>query len=248
MSLPNFLIIGECKCGTTSLYYNLIQHPRIIRASGNGENRKTRDGDTLGQKEIRFFDKFYYKGIDWYKSCFPNLGDKDITGEASPTYLYRTQALHRIKNILSNEIKLLICLRNPVDRLISHYSHIREIVDKWSIRYPTFEDYWKSAQEHDYYIIEKGIYWRSLKFLFDLFPKENIKLIKSETLFNYPQGTCSNIFKFLGLEDAHVRPQQLRATQLDKSIIHPTVLQEVKDFYYFYNKQLESLNIDISWE
>ena len=247
MTLPNFLILGECKCGTTSLYYDLIQHPRINRAIGNQESRETRDGQTLGEKEIRFFDKSYFKGLSWYKSCFPKLGSGEITGEASPTYLYRTQALQRIYNTFGNDIKLIVCLRNPVERLISHYSHIKEIVDKWSIRYPTFESFWESVQEHDYYIIEKGIYWKSLYMLYEYFNPEIIKVIKSEDLFDHTQKTCTDIFKFLGLEDAHVRQQKLRSTTIDKKTIHPNIIKEITEFYAPFNEKLNEFGLDIKW-
>ena len=66
MNLPDFLILGETKCGTTSLYNYLIEHPQIIDSKGNHISYD-KEYDT---KEIRYFDRYYYKGLDWYKSCF----------------------------------------------------------------------------------------------------------------------------------------------------------------------------------
>src|SRR5437764_6513123 len=81
--LPDFLIIGGQRCGTSSLYYYLTEHPGIISAS---------------TKEIHFFDDFYTKGLDWYRAQFPTVGYKKyienvrrhhfLTGEASPYYLF----------------------------------------------------------------------------------------------------------------------------------------------------------------
>src|SRR5438309_8607343 len=81
--LPDFLIIGGQRCGTSSLYYYLTEHPGIISAS---------------TKEIHFFDDFYTKGLDWYRAQFPTVGYKRyienvrrhhfLTGEASPYYLF----------------------------------------------------------------------------------------------------------------------------------------------------------------
>jgi hypothetical protein len=153
MQLPDFLVIGETKCGTTSLYDNLIQHQKIDPSRGNGSEQMVDADIPLGMKELRFFDKHYNLGWDWYRNCFTpaNLYQR-ITGEASPTYFARELAMNRIFSVMPN-IKFVVMLRNPIDRLVSHFDHKSSIDTAWDMRYPTIEDYWLTAEEKDYYLI-----------------------------------------------------------------------------------------------
>ena len=107
--LPDYLIIGAQKCGTGSLYRYLNQHPRI------------KSGIT---KEVRFFDKYYNRGINWYRVFFPFkdlLGRKYLTGDATPRYLDHPHAPKRVKEIIPN-VKFIVLLRNPIDRAYSMYN------------------------------------------------------------------------------------------------------------------------------
>ncbi|NIQ15891.1 MAG: sulfotransferase, partial [Candidatus Dadabacteria bacterium] len=110
--LPNYLIIGGQKCGTNSLYAYLANHPNVRPAL---------------TKEIRFFDKYYQRGINWYKVCFPFKFDQNlhkgsiIAGEATERYLEYPHAPKRVREALPH-VKLILLLRNPVDRAYSHYS------------------------------------------------------------------------------------------------------------------------------
>ena len=115
--LPDFVIIGAQKSGTTSLYNFIIKHPTIAPAS---------------QRELHYFSGQYRFGEQWYRSNFPtNLSrryfykktkQKLLSGEASPTYMFHPIASDRMKNILP-DIKLIAILRNPVDRAYSQYHH-----------------------------------------------------------------------------------------------------------------------------
>ncbi|MFN8451844.1 MAG: sulfotransferase [Anaerolineae bacterium] len=110
---PQFAIIGGQKCGTTSLYAYLLQHPRVVSLF----------------KEVHFFDNNYYKGRRWYRAQFPLAGapseDALITFDASPYYLFHPAAPQRVA-ALYPDMKLIALLRNPVDRAYSHYSHNRQ--------------------------------------------------------------------------------------------------------------------------
>jgi len=109
LSVPNYLIIGQPKCGTSFLYSSLTKHPQILPAI---------------KKEINFWhqDANFQRGLDWYLAHFPpiNKGESLITGEASTEYLDSSEAPQRIFQKFPN-IKLIILLRNPVDRAISSY-------------------------------------------------------------------------------------------------------------------------------
>lgn len=110
---PDFLIIGAQKGGTTSLYTYLCQHPRVVGAS---------------RIEVHFFDLAYDKGWWWYRSHFPvhvfRRGERIVTGEASPYYIFHPLVPERVRKDLPN-VKLVAILRNPVDRAYSHYQHVR---------------------------------------------------------------------------------------------------------------------------
>ncbi|MGL5508201.1 MAG: tetratricopeptide repeat protein [Microcoleaceae cyanobacterium] len=114
---PNFLIIGTPKGGTTALYGYLSSHPKIVPAL---------------HKEISFFDTKFHLGLDWYGAHFPNLSAHEnqhnnlLTGEATPNYMYSQVVCQRIYDCLP-EVKLIVVLRNPIDRGISHYYMAKKI-------------------------------------------------------------------------------------------------------------------------
>ena len=119
--LPDFIIIGAMKTGSTSLYGFVVQHPAIAPAA---------------KKTLQYFFRNYEFGELWYRSNFPtNLqrysfykktNQKLISGEASPTYFFYPTVPGRMKKILPN-VKLIVILRNPVDRAYSHYYHTKRL-------------------------------------------------------------------------------------------------------------------------
>ena len=119
--LPSFIIIGAQRCGTTSLYDYLSHHPQIIPSP---------------VKELFYFDDYYTRPIEWYKSFFPTKKEQEklerdlvasvITGEASPSYFFHPYAAKRIKETLP-QIKLILVLRDPIERAYSHYTHIKRV-------------------------------------------------------------------------------------------------------------------------
>ena len=125
--LPDFIVIGAAKSGTTSLYGALIDHPFVMPCV-------TRDEHFLNTKEVRFFDYNFYRGPDWYRSHFPSErtrrefefehGRPFLTGEASPSYISNYWAPRRMRKLLP-EAKLVAVLRNPVDRAYSQFQMSR---------------------------------------------------------------------------------------------------------------------------
>ena len=115
--LPDFVIIGAMKSGTTSLYDFVVRHPAITPAS---------------RKEVQYFSFWHDLGKLWYRSNFPTdlsrrrfykkTGQNLLSGEASPDYLFHPEVPGRMKELLP-DVKLIVILRNPVDRAYSHYHH-----------------------------------------------------------------------------------------------------------------------------
>lgn len=233
MGLPNYIIIGECKCGTTSLYQYLIQHPYILETYGNSEVPH------LGTKEIRFFDRCWAKGLDWYKSCFPETKDGQITGEGSPEYFFRTTALERIYQSVPNA-KFILMLRNPADRLYSHFHHLKRWIPGWTNKYESFRSFLDSAREEDYFIIKKGMYADSLRKWFEVFPREQFVIVRTEDFSVQTQEVYSTVLSFLGMEN-----RRLLDTKFYRLSSNPPmsseIRQELLNLYRPYNQELYDL-------
>ena len=205
-ALPDFLIIGEAKCGTTSLYDDLVSHPSVLEAS---------------IKEVHFFDLRYHRGLDWYKAQFPlawrmrkTPGDRVQTGEASPYYLFHPHAPARIKQALPG-VKLIAMLRNPVERAYSHYQHefrkqretlsFEEAVDREPERLRgelerMLENPRYNSREHRRHAyVTRGIYVDSLQHVKQLFGDRQLLVIKSEDYFTAPDAMLTAGSRFLEL-------------------------------------------------
>ncbi len=193
----DFIGIGAERCGTTWIASCLAEHPEICFSK---------------EKEIYFFNKLdrhflkidnlrYERGIEWYKSFFNHCSGKSITGEFTPTYMFCPSSAARIKYHFP-DVKLIVTLRNPVDRAFSQYLHnIRGGV----IRKMSFE---KALKKYNSYI-EKGFYYRHLKYFFDIFPKKNIKVVLMSDIADNPEKVIRDIYKFLGVKHLDFRPASL---------------------------------------
>lgn len=242
MGKPDFILIGETKCGTTSLYNYLIEHPKVMDTLGNGEGYDS----SYATKELRFLDKFYDRGWDWYFSCFPETKPDEVTGEATPMYMYRTQVARRLKEHLP-DVKLLVLLRNPVDRLISNFGHNTQWVPGWKERYPDVRTYFYGCPDNDYYQIDKSIYYFAMQRWLEHFPLEQFCIVKSEDLYERPEEAYLQVTRFLGLEDYVPREFPVyRSNEYDK--VDPEFRKELEDFYRPYNEKLERLiNRKMNW-
>ena len=106
--LPNFLVIGSARCGTSWLDENLRQHPEVYLPRDD--------------KEVHFFDNKYHMGIEWYERFFEG-SEAQAIGEVTPSYLYYGHVAGRIKEHVP-DVKMIALLRNPAERAYSHYWNI----------------------------------------------------------------------------------------------------------------------------
>jgi len=243
MNTPDYIVIGETKCGTTSLYNYLIQHPKIQDTFGNGEGYD----ETYRTKELRFFDKFYHRGIDWYKSLFPDKKEGFIVGEATPMYMYRALCAARIKKHLPN-VKLVVALRDPVNRFISQFYHNHKWVPGFAERYPNIQTFLNSAIDPDYYILEKGLYYYSLQKWLAHFKQEQFYVFSSEEMFTQPQETYNNLVGFLGLEPHTINDFKIfRQNKYPNA--EPEVVEQLTEFYSLANQKLfHLLGKEFNWK
>jgi hypothetical protein len=235
MGKPDFILIGETKCGTTSMYNYLKEHPKVLETFGNGEDYDP----TYASKELRFFDKFYNRGWDWYFSCFPETKKDECTGEATPMYMYRTLIAKRIKERLP-DVKLIVMLRNPVDRLISNFQHNYKWVPGWKEQYPDIKTYFYGCMDKDYYQIEKSIYYYSLQRWFEHFPKSQFCIVRSEDMYENPAKAYYQVTRFLNLPDKDLKDYPVYRANIYNHI-DPDFRKELEGFYHPYTQRLEQL-------
>lgn len=243
--MPDFLFIGAQKSGTTSLYEHLAQHPAILPSS---------------KKEIHFFDTKYYKGRRWYRSHFPSKYQlqQKITGEASPSYLFYPGAARRIHQHLP-DAKLLVLLRDPVNRAISSYYHqqhkgveplvLQDALAAEERRLDGFKkklgfgwlSYRSSKNLRQFAYKAKGRYADQLKIYFRLFRPEQIWIEQAERFFIEPGETIRGVFQFLEVDDAFV-PSDLKPRNVRHyEEVPEQVREQLKEYYYQPNQELFAL-------
>lgn len=239
----DFLIIGAAKCGTTSLYNYLIQHPDILPAI---------------KKEIHFFDFYYDYGLEWYKTKFKKKYANKIIGEASPFYLYHPQVAERVFKTLP-KTKLIILLRNPVERAISHYFFCKPNLDFETAlkqEYIVYDELNKMKNNQEYNIhdiryysyLSRGIYIDQIKRWRQFFPKNQMLIIFSEELFNDPQKTVDKVFKFLNVSKFILNSFEIHNKNFNKQEIKIKTKEKLKQYFSVYNKQLEEyLKVKLPW-
>lgn len=182
--LPNYLVIGASRCGTSWLARNLRVHPEIYLPN---------------DKELHYFDRHYEKGIAWYENYFRNCTELAI-GEATPAYFYNPAIPELIYQTLP-DVKLIVSLRNPIDRAYSHYWYCytdRKIKKDDA----SFEEQLIKNPR----LIEEGLYTRCLHRYFDLFPKDKILIMRYEEIKTNPERYMSTVYMFLEVDDKFKPP------------------------------------------
>ena len=183
-TLPNLLIIGASKAGTTSLHDYLSRHPEIHMS----EN-----------KELAFFDPRlrWNLGVDWYKANFDAA--YRINGESSPqytTYPIVPDVPRRIKEVLGAP-KFIYLLRDPVDRLLSQYTQVLD--DFPGAR--SFSEILPNIENEDAGYIQKSSYFLQLNEYLQLFPRDSILVVINERLAARPRETLRAVFRFIGVDE-----------------------------------------------
>ena len=247
--LPNFIIIGTVRSGSTSLYYNICEHPSVLPAEYD---------------EIGFFDSNYHLGINWYRSMFPLQKNMDnvrsetgisITGEDTPFYFWKKEAAERIHDILPNT-KIIAIFRNPIDRAYSNYN----LGLRMNSEELTFEDaieeeiefldnhsFLQSVNRKRSYI-SKGFYENQIKLWFDIFPRKQIHLLSTEDMHDEPQKTLSDIFKFLEISDYKIQnPQNQKAAEY-KKMKEDTRRRLLKLYRPYNEKFFQMINHRFNWD
>lgn len=249
---PSFIIIGAQRGGTTSLYNYLCEHPHILPAR---------------EKEIHFFDKAYVRGLAYYRAYFPSrlthIGSCAITGEATPYYFFHPLAPERLRAHFPH-VKLILLLRNPVERAYSHYQHQVRLGDEPLSfedaldREPTrlhgeharivAEPEYNSFAHQQFSYLARGVYVEILRHWFTLFPRDQFLILKSEDLYANPPAVLKRVFAFLGLPDwslsTYTPFNQARYDDMQLA-----TRARLTEYFALYNQQLYALlGEDFGWE
>jgi Sulfotransferase domain len=244
--LPNFLILGAQKAGTTALYAYLRWHPQVTGPSF---------------KEVSFFDRHYARGERWYRAHFP-ARRREAIGEASPSYLLHPLAPERVAGVLP-DARLIALLRNPVDRAFSHYQHevalgreplsfedalaaederLRGEVERM-LRDPTYfsHAWW------NYTYAARGRYAEQLERWYAAFPRERLLVLLTEELAQDPGATYRRVLDFLGLE-RHALDAYPRIFEREYEQMHTDTRAELEASFAESNRRLQTLlGHDLPW-
>ncbi len=211
MPLPNFILFGAPKAGTTSLHQALDQHPEVWMSQNKepvffGNSRFVRDEEKGKATEADPSGDVFRRGIvdepENYLALFSGVTDEKAIGEASVTYLRSFIACRRLRNLLP-DVKLVAVLRQPADRAHSNYWYL---VQAGIEPAPTFEAAladeprrieagWSNMTHHK----EWGFYGAQLAHYYQYFPRENIKIFLYDDWRADPQRVLRELFEFVGV-------------------------------------------------
>lgn len=249
--LPDFLVIGARCTGTTSLYSYLAAHPGVGEAS---------------RKEVHFFDQNYPRGLPWYRAHFPTLlerwsserrlGHRFVVGEATPYYLYHPACAERVARSLPNA-RLIVLLRNPIDRAYSHYHQevargleslsFEEAIEREPDRLRgtdellCSEDGAASLEHRIYSYLARGRYAEQLARWFQVFPRERFLILESGELLRRPDAVMSRLFRFLDLPEFSRSGYERRHQGSKRAPMSPGTRERLRAYFQPYNEELFDL-------
>ncbi|MGA9595168.1 MAG: sulfotransferase [Acidimicrobiia bacterium] len=240
---PGFLIIGGIRCGTTSLIRYLGEHPEVAIAS---------------TKEPHFFDWNFGRGDNWYRSFFPLrvAGRHLVVGESSPAYLMDTRAPARSAASMP-EARLLLLVRDPVERAHSHYRYRYERGHEPAA---TFEEALALEEERLKQAVASGrgqsllsgyfhhgLYETGLSRWLEHFDRSQIMTIASEDFYADTSGVFARILRFLGLTNYELDHYAVHNAAASATM-DPVTRASLVDRYREPNERLyELIGVDLGW-
>jgi len=214
MTLPNFLIIGAAKSGTSALYRYMKQHPDIYMSPikethffsyKDSPPNAQGPGDTVNQAVTDY---------DSYISLFGGATTESAIGEASPTYIYIPRACEIIQEIVP-EAKLIGILRQPADRAFSAYMHVtrdnREPITDFKKALTLEEERTAKNWGPIWHYVKMGLYYEQLRRYYDRFDRRQLQIHLYEDFSADPMTTLKDNFEFLGVDPSFKPDTRIRA-------------------------------------
>ena len=255
--LPDFLILGAQKAGTTALYAYLREHPALTGPAW---------------KEVSFFDRHFWRSEAWYRGNFPNkislrairarAGIDPIIGEASPSYVFHPQAPERAAALVP-DARLIVLVRNPVDRALSHYHHevalgreplpFEQALDDEETRMAGELERMRDPRyfSHAWWNFTyqaRGRYAEQLERWLELFPHEQLLVIPSEDLLQRPRETHAHVLDFLRAPP-HELAAYPRIFEREYPAMDSATRDRLREHFAEPNRRLyEILGRDLGWE
>jgi len=259
--LPDFIIIGAGRAGTTALYSYLIQHP-LIAAALTDNNESVAD--------LHFFEYIISNNIQWYKSHFPILFSKSnkhknsfITGEYTSTYMYHPDVPKRIFNLLP-KIKLIVILRNPIDKAYSTYQQqfrfgeyttsFEDTINAEFRRIDLNKDFPElNSNNYDFEnfvaqnIIRHGVYADYLETWLKIFDRKQILILNSDDLKKSTKETLRRVFNFLNVSNYDIKDtSQVNVGKYPT--INKITRKKLIEFFKPHNQRLNKLlDTEFNW-
>ena len=239
-ALPDVMILGAQKCGTSSLQGYLVQHPGVIAPL---------------RKEVHYFDLNFERGEAWYRAHFGRDGEPGLNLDASPYYLYHPAVPARMHALLP-DAKLIVLLRDPVRRAYSHYWHER---DKGRETL-SFEDAIaaepgrlgqaeaqlasgeiESSREHQLHsYLARGRYAEQLERWLAAYPRERLLVLRFEDFVGAPLAGLNRTLEYLGLPPMTTLDLEARNTRKYPPMSDETAAR-LREYYAPHNRRLETL-------
>ncbi len=247
---PNFFILGAMKSGTTSLFRYLVQHPLI---------------EPPVRKELHYYDHKCYKewSLDDYLNQFPLRSERSISGEATAYYLRHPHAPKWLARDFP-DARLIVLLRNPVDRAYSHYQQrlrkrkeSRSFLDAIRSEDELVFSEWKRACEDETYqcrfiqansYLSRGRYADQLELWFGSVVRERMSVLFSDDLQANPGAEVEKLFGFLGLPSCRTIDTSQREKVRDYEPMPAKARVWAENYFRDHNKRLEVLlDREVPW-
>lgn len=259
--LPDFLIIGTKRGGTTSLWNYLIQHPLVPRLF-----------PAWNTKSTHYFEENWHRGVAWYRSHFPTErqradlearhGGPVRAGEASPLYMFHPLVPQRVRELMPS-VRLIVLLRDPVERAYSHWKERRtegkepldfaealareeeRTVGEWD-RMMVDPNYF--SEPYDWYTYRaRGRYLEHLEPWLERFDRSQFLFLPSEDLYRDPRATYARVLEFLGLPQ-HDLPEFKVYNDRRSAPMDPEIRAELTEYYRPYSEALQRrLGMRFDW-
>jgi hypothetical protein len=208
--MPNFVLFGTAKAGTTSVYKYLEQHPDIYMSSAKEPGFFAFEGEKPifnGRGAQKWVDRSIVTDLESYQALFTGYAGQKAIGEASPYYIYYPLAAERMHHYVP-DIKLIAILRNPVDRAFSNYlmtirdraEPLKDFQAALAAELDRIKDNWGPKWHYK----NQGFYYQQLQPYYEKFDPKQIKIYLYEDFIAKPIELVQNSFEFLEVDPTFV--------------------------------------------
>ena len=236
MNLPNFIILGAAKAGTTALFHYLKQHPEIGMSRIKETNYLALKNDPLdfrGPGDADYIKRFTITTESGYHDQFADCSGKRAIGEASPLYLYNPQAPAEIKALVP-DARLVVILRNPIDRAYSAFLHLvrdrrettHDFLEALHLEPSRIADHW----EHIWHYVAMGRYADQIERYQALFPRDQIKIYIYRDFRLAPLSIMQDLFRFLEVDPTFIPDCSTRHNAALPPEERPPLISEARRF------------------